>query len=432
MRWVLSQPDSSIGSYEFIRETNPTQYSLGDARYISDPWQGTLVKTQLNPMLDSLCDAINNELGVAFDEHFGTDPEWKEIDLYDAMTKIVIQVASRFTVGLPLCRDKEYLQANIDLIHSMTACIGQIGILPEFLKPILGPLLGWKTHQIARKIHRLFNATFRERQQYLDYDKDSKSFPEPNDHLQMIMRYAQQNHPSEVGDLQHIANRVIISNFGSSQQTNFVMTNMILDIVSSDAEFNTISQLREETSRVISTNGGHWNRHTIAQLVRADSVGRETLRLHAFFKRATPRKVLVDGVVTPDGINLPKGSRLAFLGYPAQIDEDVYEQPLKYDPFRFSRPREAATNERGNPGLNHLSFVSTSNSYLPFGHGKHACPGRFLIDCELKMLISYALMKYDLELPSEYNGKRPQNIWRAESMVPPPGVKLRVRWRGQE
>lgn len=103
MRWVLSQPDSSIGSYEFIRETNPTQYSLGDARYISDPWQGTLVKTQLNPMLDSLCDAINNELGVAFDEHFGTDPEWKEIDLYDAMTKIVIQVASRFTVGLPLC-----------------------------------------------------------------------------------------------------------------------------------------------------------------------------------------------------------------------------------------------------------------------------------------------------------------------------------------
>lgn len=104
MRWVLSQPDSAIGSYEFIREINPTQHSLGDARYISDPWQGNLVKTHLNPMLDSLCDAMNEELQEAFDAHFGVDTaEWKEIDLYDAMSKVVMQAASRFTVGTPLC-----------------------------------------------------------------------------------------------------------------------------------------------------------------------------------------------------------------------------------------------------------------------------------------------------------------------------------------
>ena len=52
-----------------------------------------------------------------------------------------------------------------------------------------------------------------------------------------------------------------------------------------------------------------------------------------------------------------------------------------------------------------------------------------MIDYELKMIIAYVLMSYDLEFPPEYNGKRPPGVWQAESMVTPPGVKPRVKRR---
>jgi hypothetical protein len=45
------------------------------------------------------------------------------------------------------------------------------------------------------------------------------------------------------------------------------------------------------------------------------------------------------------------------------------------------------------------------------------------------MIIAYVLRNYDIEFPPEYNGKRPPNMWLAESNNPPPGVKIRIKRR---
>ena len=75
------------------------------------------------------------------------------------------------------------------------------------------------------------------------------------------------------------------------------------------------------------------------------------------------------------------------------------------------------------------SFLTTSADFLPFGHGKHACPGRFLIDFELKMIIAYVLMNYDVKFPDVYGGKRPANRWLAEAYLPPDDAKILVKRR---
>jgi hypothetical protein len=72
-------------------------------KYIADPWQGHIVRTELNGMLENICAALNDELSVAFDEWFGTQSDsWKDLDLFKTIRMVVSQGASRFTVGLPL------------------------------------------------------------------------------------------------------------------------------------------------------------------------------------------------------------------------------------------------------------------------------------------------------------------------------------------
>lgn len=248
------------------------------------------------------------------------------------------------------------------------------------------------------------------------------------DLLQMMLRYAQNERGQELHDCDTMTKRLCFANFAAIHQTSILVTNLLLNIMGSDADFKTISILRDEVTRVIRAgDGGRWTRYKVAQMVKADSVARETLRLNSYSNRGVFRKVMVDGLVTEEGIRLPKGSYISFLSYPLQCDAETFEKPLQYDPFRFSRAREAAGDAEGKPGLSNLSFVSTSPQHLPFGYGNHSCPGRFLVDFELKMILAYVLENYDVEFPAEYGDKRPPNSWIAEAFAPPSGVKIRVR-----
>lgn len=258
------------------------------------------------------------------------------------------------------------------------------------------------------------------------------------DLLQKMLQYAQKERPNELHDLDTMTRRLCFANFAAIHQTSLLVTNMLLDILGSDAEFNTISVLRDEVARVIiGTDGGsgEWTKYTVAQMVKSDSVARETLRLNSNTNRGVFRKVLVKGLKTDSGLELPKGAYISFLSHPLQCDPETFDDPFRYDPFRFSRAREAAAasaanaEDDGKPRLSHLSFVSTSPEHLPFGHGNHSCPGRFLVDFEAKMMIAYVLMNYDVEFPAEYDRKRPPNRWMAEALAPPSGARIRVKRR---
>ncbi len=284
-------------------------------------------------------------------------------------------------------------------------------------------------------IKKHFEPLFRTRLALVQkYSKDDPAHDEPQDHLQMMMRFAQKERPEEL-NLDKMTNRLMVANFGSMHQTSIQVTNMLLNILGSDGEYNTITVLRDEIKRVLDSDDGvgsaTWSKAKIAKMTRADSVSRETLRLGAFGGRAVFRKIMVDGVTTDAGVSLPKGSMISFLAQPIHTDATKMDDPFKYDPFRFSSVREAAA-EGDKAAGGSLSFVTTSPDHLPIGHGRHACPGRFLIDFELKMIIAYVLTHYDIKFPTKYNGKRPENRWLTEAVLPPAGARILVRRRTAE
>lgn len=76
-------------------------------------------------------------------------------------------------------------------------------------------------------------------------------------------------------------------------------------------------------------------------------------------------------------------------------DKGLFTEPDKYEGNRFLKMRQQPGHEH------HWQFVSTSPEHLVFGHGKHACPGRFFAGNEIKVVLIFLLMKYDWKFTSE-------------------------------
>lgn len=263
----------------------------------------------------------------------------------------------------------------------------------------------------------------------------------------MMFRYAAANFPSEL-DLTNFTARLSVSNTGSFHQASMAITNTLFNILDADAKHSTIDALRKEAATTLDDHNDVWTKATAAQMVKMDSVCRETLRLHAFPNRAVFTRVVADGLVTEDGIPLPKGAMLSLLAQPAQTDPEVFEAPLTFDPFRFSRAREAAAtagsqlphpsagpdgnDSSSNAPPTHppgkLPLISTSTVNLPFAHGRHACPGRFIVDFEMKIVIAYLLMHYDIEVVKR---EKPWREWAAEASMLVKGGKVRLRRRAK-
>ncbi|KIL65473.1 hypothetical protein M378DRAFT_162099 [Amanita muscaria Koide BX008] len=54
---------------------------------------------------------------------------------------------------------------------------------------------------------------------------------------------------------------------------------------------------------------------------------------------------------------------------------------------------------RGNDSENlKHQFVSLSVDYVLFGHGRRACPGRFFVANERKVMLSHVLLNYDIKM----------------------------------
>ena len=339
-------------------------------------------------------------------------------------------------------RNEEYLRLVHESNDGFILNAGLTGSMPKLLRPLVGVLATWSLKQKQAILKRKFlEPLWQERLRTLEHDPSDPGYVEPGDHVQMMARFAQTDRPRELHDVDTIVHRIEVANIGATHQTGIQTTNLLLNILASDPEYNTVAVLRDEVDRVLGAAPAPagpehgrgqvvWTKALVSQLVKADSAARETLRLHSFGGRGVFRKVMAPGgVVTPGGHRLPEGTTVSFLGQPASTDPETVEDPLKYDPFRFSRARDADGNGDGGASAVAASFVTTSPEFLAFGHGKHACPGRFLVDFELKMIIAYVVRNYDMRFPDEYGGERPPNRWISEALFPPEGARIMVRRR---
>jgi cytochrome P450 len=119
------------------------------------------------------------------------------------------------------------------------------------------------------------------------------------------------------------------------------------------------------------------------------------------------RKVLQTFTLS-DGQVIPAGIAIEVPAVAVSFDPELFPQPEKFDPLRFYKLRQQAREGGGSGESAALNqFVSVSQNGLTFGYGLHACPGRFFVANELKLILSNMLLKYDFKLADSATERYP-------------------------
>jgi cytochrome P450 len=66
-----------------------------------------------------------------------------------------------------------------------------------------------------------------------------------------------------------------------------------------------------------------------------------------------------------------------------------------------------------------------SKEYIPWGFGKHACPGRWVAVQMMKLAMAHVLMNYDIQPLSE----RPKSQTVLNVLLPPTKATITIRHR---
>jgi cytochrome P450 monooxygenase-2 len=103
------------------------------------------------------------------------------------------------------------------------------------------------------------------------------------------------------------------------------------------------------------------------------------------------QRIATKDVTLDEGIRIRRGERVA-VDSSSMKDPKMYENVDRYDIYRFKHMREDPAT------MNKAQLVTTSPDHLAFGHGQHACPGRFFASNEVKVALCHLLLKYDWKL----------------------------------
>ncbi|KAJ5938068.1 hypothetical protein N7454_004410, partial [Penicillium verhagenii] len=285
--------------------------------------------------------------------HMKIDGDWNTFDCYTIARRLIMGLVAKLLIG-DGCRDPK----NIDLFCDYTA---------EMI--IGGPYI--------RGVSGVFET----------------------DLTDWFWRWSQQSANNDLTKLD-IAQLLAANTFGAGFNTTVVLVQCLCELATRPEYVNTI---RQEIISTLSSKNNIWTKEGIDSMRKLDSFIKECHRYHCFDFAGTPRVVKKD-FTFKNGLKVPKGTVLLTPNAAMLFDEEYVQNPLEFDGLRFFE----LANSSETPEV--FRYTSTNARYLQFGDGKHVCPGRFFAADELKLILAYLLLNFEIKiqgtLPNDFKIKR--------------------------
>ncbi|EPS93133.1 hypothetical protein FOMPIDRAFT_87229 [Fomitopsis schrenkii] len=305
---------------------------------------------------DEVVSVFTDEVQLAKGEH-----EWVSVSAADLAREAVCRVNNRVFVGLPICRNADYLAIQEGFAANVFLASSFIKLFPEFMKPC-----------VAQHVPS-------------------------NDLLQWLVETAPQGHERTVRAL---VLRVLAVNFAGLHTTSTMFTNALHYLA---AHPEHAAALREEVERIVRADA--WSKASLGNMRLVDGFLKEVFRV-AGLGAVSVSRIAVQDYTFADGTFIPKGTMVSAASRNLLLEADHYVDPAVFDPRRYE-------GEGGSPKDN---SARTDDHYLVFGHGQHACSGRFFAVTVLKAMLAHIVVTYDVKFPG---GSRsiPPPMWLGVAML---------------
>ncbi|KAI6124825.1 cytochrome P450 [Pisolithus croceorrhizus] len=351
-----------------------------------------LIQTRLTRNLSVLYADVRDEIIAACNEFLEPKHnEWKPVSVLHATLKIASRASNRVIVGLPLCRNSDWLDFNINCPRAVVGEARTLRLFPNFMVPLVAKFVTNLSERTNQGV-ALISPSIKERLQRMEAE-GADWCDKPNDYLQWWLDTSQETCPVL------LMRRMLSVNFPAVHTFCQALLNL--------AENPQYAQvLRDEVEEVVSKHG--WTKEALSKMQKVDGFFKETQRFEGMSVLGLTRIAMNDFTLA-DGTFIPQGTILAF------------PVPNAFEPFRFADKRN-----KESKGSKH-QMVALTPDVLSFGLGTRACPGRFFAATVLKTMLAHIVVSYDVKL--EDDKSRPQSLRVGRSIVPNPTAKVMFRKR---
>lgn len=301
-----------------------------------------------------------SEISLRTASAFGSTPgEWITAPLQQSVLSILLGVTNRAFAGPDLAHNPAYAAATHTFITTLLVHASRINFAtPALLKPLLGPLLALPCRRADARCRSFLEPRVRA---HLAAAAAAAGAADERDGqedvLQLLARCAVRSGSARDRDASALASRLLALSFVGVHTSAAAAVNALVDLLSAGP--GVWAALRGEAAAA-ALGHAEWSRAAVGRLVLLDSALRESLRFSAFKARGVEREVVARaGVVLPGGTWLPCGTKVGVPTVEVHRDGRFYERPGEFVFDRFV-------------GRAELGMVNTTDSFLAFGHGRHA------------------------------------------------------------
>ncbi|GKZ76438.1 hypothetical protein AnigIFM56816_006702 [Aspergillus niger] len=371
-----------------------------------------VIGNDLTKYLNKVTEPLANETSVAVRELLTDNEEWHTIQLRTVMVALISRISSRVFLGEKLCRNEEWLRVTQDYTTDGFLAAEELRMWPAAIRPIVHWFLPRcrKLRSQVKVARKVMGPILEERRQLKkDLHAEGKQSQGFDDAIEWFEKAAK-GRPYDPVSAQLILSVAAIHT--TSDLTSQTMAHLVQNP-------EILEPLRKEIVDTLQQHG--WKKAALYNMKLLDSVIRESQRLKPI-NNASMRRVALKEVKLSDGTVIPKNGMLAVSAHKLW-DDDTYENAAVWDGYRFYKMREDPERQTK------AQLVTTAPENLAFGHGKHACPGRFFAANEVKIALIYLLLRYDWKL---LEGTVPKIRYGGFSMAVDPSLKMEVKRRREE
>ncbi|CAG7920655.1 unnamed protein product [Penicillium olsonii] len=374
-----------------------------------------VVRTKLTQSLGSLSIPLSKEASSILQEALPHTDEWTPYSFAQKIPFAVARLSSLIFVGETVSRNDDWIDMSVNYAIDAFVAMRDLRTWPSVFRPVVH----WFLPSTRKLRSYLYNANsiieeeIKKRSLIREGKLPAEDPPHKPDALDWFRETAEAQQNFTFGQ----SHAQVGLALAAIHTTSNLLTNIMYDLA---AYPEYIQPLRDEICAVAATDKV-LNKTSLLKFKLMDSIMKESQRTHPLgltsLNRFVQRKiVLSDGTVLPKGANIAVSTRTL-------EDDDVYPNAATYDGYRFLRKRQ-------EPGHEHKhQFVTTTSDHFVFGHGVHACPGRFFATMETKIILMHLVMKYDFKLKSE---GRPKNWENGFESITDPTIEMLFRSRQPE